>query len=495
MNSNTITKTDYIAYLDAPRHLWAIKHGQLDQKEIDAYIEHLFEQGYQVEELAEKYIKDHLIPKYGVSEEDILLQPSQIEEPDNPAKGRYEARTDVLIKNPKTGKWDMYEIKSSTKVDKTHRYDATFQTLVFEKYYELGNIYILHLNKDYERDGELSLKELFIAENVDEHVEKLRDEVKQGRYEAYLVAKAEHLEAVPACIRPKTCPCLSLCHPKLSKYSIYDVNNLTANEKKIRDLESEEIISVYDIPIDFKLSNKQRFQVNVAQSKKVHIDKLAIQQKLDELVFPLYFVDYETFNPAIPMYDGYKPYDQMTFQYSLHVLESKDTDIKTGLQHYKYIESTKSDPIPVLLSSLESCIGKSGSIIVWNKSFEATQNKRMGEIYPEFESLCVDMNDRMFDLMEIFRDQLYADPKFKGSYSIKKVLPVLIPDLTYEGLDIGDGATAMASWHDMVYGKGLSHEEKQSIKKGLLKYCELDTLAMVRIWEKLNKGSLASDYM
>lgn len=484
---NQITKTDYIAYLDAPRHLWAIKHGKFDQKEIDAYLKHLFEQGYQVEELAEKYIQEHLIPKYGVSKGDVLLQLSQVEESDNPVEGQYEARTDILIKNPKTKKWDMYEIKSSTKVDKVHRYDATFQTLVFENYYELGDTYILHLNKDYERDGKLSLRELFIAENVNEHVEKLRDKVKQGRYEAYLMAKADHLEAVPACIRPKTCPCLSLCHPELPEYSIYDVNNLTANEKKIRDLESEGIKSVYDIPIDFKLSDKQRFQVNVAQSKKVHIDKLAIRQKLDELIFPLYFIDYETFNPAIPMYDGYRPYDQMTFQYSLHVLESKNTDIATGLRHYEYIETTQSDPIPVLLSSLERYIGKSGSIIVWNKSFEATQNKRMGEIYPEFESFCIDMNERMFDLMEIFRDQLYADPEFKGSYSIKKVLPILIPDLSYEGMDIGDGATAMASWNKMVYGKGLSHEEKQKIKKDLLKYCELDTLAMVRIWEVLDK--------
>jgi hypothetical protein len=182
------------------------------------------------------------------------------------------------------------------------------------------------------------------------------------------------------------------------------------------------------------------------------------------------------------MFDGYKPFDQMTFQYSLHVLKDKESD---ELEHYEFIETGQIDPIPNLIKSLKQNIGDTGSIIVWNKSFEATQNKRMGEIYPEYAEFCENMNNRIFDLMEIFRDQLYADPKFKGSYSIKKVLPVLVPELTYEGMDIGDGATAMVNWNEMVYGDYLSDKEREKIRKDLLKYCELDTLAMVKIFEYL----------
>ena len=477
----TLTKTDFISYLDAPRHLWAMKHGKLDKQEINTYLEHLFEQGYRVEELAEQYIKKHLIPKYGVSNNEVLLQPTQTDISEIKGEGNYEARTDVLIKNPKSNKWDMYEIKSATKVDRSHKYDATFQTLIFEKYYDLGDVYILHLNNEYYRQGELDLTQLFIAVNVNEYVEKLKDEVVQMRYEAYLISKEEDFSKASACIRPKTCPCLSLCHPNLPKYSIFDINRITQSAKKVQTLLNDDIVDVMDVPKDFELTDVQRYQVNVAQSKKTQIDKQAIRERLDELVYPLHFIDYETFNSAIPMYDGYKPYDQMCFQYSLHILRKRGGK----LEHYEFIETDQIDPIPNFIKTLNRQICEEGSIIVWNKSFESTQNQRMGEIHPKFEGFCMDMNERMFDLMDIFRDQLYADPKFKGSYSIKKVLPVLVPELSYERMDIGDGATAMASWNKMVYGD-TDDDEKEIIRKHLLKYCELDTLAMVRIWEVLN---------
>jgi hypothetical protein len=468
-----LTKTDFIAYLDAPKHLWAIKHNQLDDNEINAYLEHLFEQGYDVERHAEKYIQQYLINKYDASKEDVLLQPTLID-------GDFEARTDVLILNPKTDKWDMYEIKSSTKVSRQHRYDSTFQTLVFNKEYDLGDIYILHLNKEYELDGDLDLQALFTSTNITEKVENLKDEVHLLRYEALDTLSEDNEQEVDSCIRPKNCPCLDLCHPDLPEYSIYDVNNLTRSVKKIRGLENLGAKSVYDIPDGFNLTEKQSFRVDVAKSKKTEIDYDSIAKDMDELEYPIYFVDYESFNPAIPMYDGYKPYDQMPFQWSLHVLREPEGE----LEHYEFIETEAIDPIPNFLDSLQEVIGDSGAIIVWNETFEAKLNERMGEIHPEYKELCENMNARLYDLMNIFRDGRYADPKFKGSYSIKKVLPVLVPELTYDGMNIAEGATAMASWDEMVH-KLEDEAEKKQIKDDLLKYCELDTLAMVRIWEYL----------
>ncbi len=472
-----LTKTDFVAYIDAPMHLWAIKHNKLDEKEIGAYVQHLFEQGYDVERYAERYIQEHLIHQYKANPEDILLQPTHID-------GEFEARTDVLIRNPETNLWDMYEIKSSTKVEKVHKYDATFQSLVFKKKYELGDIYILHLNKEYVLDGEINLKELFTATNVTEVTESLKDEVHNLRYEALEITQEDEPQNVLACIRPKTCPCLELCHKDLPEYSIYDVNHLTASEKKIRELEEMGVKSVYDIPNTFPLTDKQSFQVQVAKNGTTSIDTDAIKTELNSLVYPLYFVDYESFNPAIPMYDGYKPYDQMPFQWSLHVLEHEGGELK----HYEFIETEAIDPIPNFLKALQEVIGTEGSIIVWNETFEGTQNIRMGEIHPEYKDLCENMNNRMFDLMKIFRDGLYADPKFKGSYSIKKVLPVLVPDLSYDSMEIGEGATAMASWDEMVHKLGENElGKKNKIREDLLRYCELDTLAMVRIFESLNR--------
>lgn len=470
-----LTKTDFIAYLDAPRHLWAIKNNKMDKKEIGAYLEHLFEQGYEVERYAEQYIQQYLKPEYKAKEQDILIQPTHID-------GDFEARTDVLILNPQTKKWDMYEIKSTTSITKKHKYDATFQTLIFQQKYKLGDIYILHLNREYVRGDVLDLKALFKATRITDEVNKLKDKVHELRYEALETIQEEDYRNVPACIRPKTCPCLGVCHQNLPEYSIYDINNLTASEKKIRQLEEMGIYDIDDVPHDFPLTDKQRFQVQVAQSKESSIDIKGIQKDLQGLEYPLYFIDYESFNPAIPMYKGYKPYDQMPFQWSLHVQELESAPLK----HYEFIETERINPIQNFLKELSNIIGETGSIIVWNKTFEGTQNKRMGKIHPEFAEFCKSMNARMYDLMDIFRDGIYADPKFKGSYSIKKVLPVLVPELSYKDMEISEGATAMANWYEMVYAN-TSSEQIEHTKRNLLKYCELDTEAMVEIFKVLKK--------
>ena len=459
-----ISKTDFLIYLDSPLHLWAVKNNSIEKNILDIYTQHLLEQGYDVEKLAIQYAKEH-IPK-----KDILIQPTHKYE-------NYQARTDILILNPKTNKWDIYEVKSSTRVKPLHRYDVTFQYLVFKEKYDIGDIYVLHLNKEYIKEGDIYIPDLFTTENVNEYVEKLKDEVIQERYNAYLISKMKDSKDISNCIKPKDCPCISLCHPNIPEYSIYDINKLTGNEKKIRDLESKNIYDIKDVPKDFKLSLKQRFQVNVAQSKNTHINKEDIKERFEQLIYPLYFLDYETYGPAIPIFNGYRPFYHITFQYSLHIKRSKESE----LEHYEYLHSKRTDPIPTLLSSLKKLLQDSGSIIVWNKTFEATRDKEMGDIYPQYKDFTENMNERMFDLMRIFQDQLYDDPLFKGSYSIKNVLPVLVDNLSYKDMDIGEGATAMVSWYDMVFKDG------KDIKDELLEYCKLDTLGMVRIFEELER--------
>lgn len=477
-----LTKSDFLIYLDAPRHLWAAKRGMIEVKELNAYVQHLLEQGYEVEKLAEEYIQKCLIPQYKAQQSDILIQSTYID-------GDFEARPDVLIRNPLTGKWDMFEIKSSTSVKKAHQYDATFQALIFQKKYDLGQIHVLHLNGKYIREGEINLSNLFVATNITEKVRSLKDEVNMLRYKALEDINEDDCTNVLGCIKPRECLCSDICHLNLPEYSIYDINYLSGNEKKIRELEERNIINILDIPHDFKLSEKQRFQVSIAQSKQVVIDIDSIKLDLKGIKYPLHFIDYESFNPAVPIYNGYKPYDQMSFQWSLHIQKEPNGD----LEHFEFIELEKCDPIQNFLSELSKRIKRNGSIIVWNKTFEGTQNKRMGQIHPEFAVFCEDMNTRMYDLMDIFKNQWYADPKFKGSFSIKKVLPVLVPELSYEGMSIAEGATAMASWNEIVYGESVEYNKKLDTKNNLLKYCELDTLAMIKIFEAIQKV-LSSSY-
>lgn len=468
-----ISKTDFVAYLDAPMHLWAIKHEKLTETEVNVFLEHLFEQGYEVEKYANRYIQEVLTKRYGYQEGGLIFQPSQED-------GSFLARTDALLFNPDTKKWDMYEVKSTNDISKLHRYDVTFQYLVMSKYYDIGDVYILHLNKEYYRNGDIDLEELFVATNVNEEVEELKDEVNELRYDALGVAQMEDYSQILGCVKPKSCPCHELCHGDTPEYSIYDINGFSGSIKKIRELEGMGIRSIYDIPKDFSLAPTFRRQVDVAQGGGVYIDMEYIREDLEGIVYPLYYIDYESFNPAIPMYDGYKPYDQMPFQWSLHVQREKGG----VLEHFEFIETEMVDPIPHFLTELRKVIGDTGSIMVWNKTFEGKQNERMGEIHPEFEEFCMGMNSRIYDLMDIFQGGYYADPRCKGSYSIKKVLPVLVPELSYKGMSIGDGATAMTSWKNMVYGD-LDMGKRGEIRENLLRYCELDTFAMIKIYEAL----------
>ncbi len=238
-----------------------------------------------------------------------------------------------------------------------------------------------------------------------------------------------------------------------------------------------------DVPEDIKLSVGQQNQVLVAKSKEPIIDKQAIQELLGELEFPLYFLDYETVSSALPMFNGCTPFQQIPFQYSLHVLREPNGE----LEHYEYLgRDNANPPMPELLASLRSHIGGAGSVTVWYKVFETGRNTEMGRAYPEYAEFLNGVNDRVFDLMDVFSKQYFVHHDFKGSSSIKYVLPVLVPEFSYKEMDIQNGLVASIRWYDAVMGIA---DEQQAGKtyEALLKYCCLDTLAMVKIYEYLRK--------
>lgn len=461
--------------MDAPCHLWAVKHNQIPEKERNAYIEHLSDQGYEVETWAWKYVTDVLIPLYGAHPEDVMKQATVTSD-------TYEVRADILIRQHGSEKWDMFEIKSSTEVKKKHIYDATFQALAIEEEYAIRNVFILHLNREYIRRGDVDVQSLFVAANITNKVTDYKEEVKGLRILAQQAAMASEFDGITGCSKPRECLCPDLCHPNLPAYSIFDVNRLTQSKKKVEQLLANGIRSIYDIPSTFPLSALQRFQVQVAQSGEPIIDHKRISAELEILQYPICFIDYETFNPAVPLYDGYRPYDNVPFQYSLHILREPEGNI----EHYEFLHIEQTDPVPAFLSTLRDQLADKGSIIVWNKAFEGNVNKRMAELCPDHSDYCLTMNTRYYDLMVIFQNQWYAHPDFKGSYSIKKVLPVLVPELSYKEMEVGEGATAMATWKRLVFESDIAAEEKDRLQEAMLRYCEMDTFAMVKIWQKLH---------
>jgi len=463
-----LTKSDFLLFLEAPMHLWAKEHGKLQITAPSTYDQHLMKQGYEVEKVAHDYLKQFVLPKYKNAE--LLWQQTYV-------SGEYQSRADGIIHDLDTDTYDLYEIKSSTSEKKDHLPDATFQSIVIGDTLTIGSIHLILLNDEYVRGESLDIEQLFKVPDVTSDVAEMTPAVFAQMREALRITKLDSSAAVLNCLSPKSCPCLNLCHPNLPPYSIYNIPNLTP--KKRRELEDAKTIAIEDIDLNFTFTPKQQKIVDVMQSMTPFIDKITIQGLLQGLTYPLYFLDYETYDEAMPLYKGHKPYQKMVFQYSLHIVSDNSTEI----QHEEYVATEQGDPAKDLLKHLRSRISDTGSVIVWNKAFEGGRNKEMGELYPEYKEFLTDTNNRMFDLMEIVSKGYYLHPEFKGRWSIKNVLPVMVPELSYNDLDINKGDVAMIAWWEMIHSSDTN--TKQKTIDSLLKYCGLDTLAMVKIWEKL----------
>jgi hypothetical protein len=469
-NKPTITKSDYQLFLEAPLHLWQKKHGHLTQSPTEFEM-HVMNQGYEVEGFAKEYLEKYIV---NADEGEIIQFQKSFSDK------QYLAITDVLIFKPKSNTYDLYEIKSSTRNKKEFVADATFQYLVVNKHVEIDHVFILHLNKDYSRYSLINLENLFIVDDITDKVQDSLIDVDIKRGDAFDVAITDSPERIQHCYKPKDCPCPDLCHPDLPEYSFYYIPRIT-EKKKIQLLE-QGILDIKDIPSSFPLNDKQRKIVDVAKANRPHIDREAIRREFEHFEYPLYFLDYETFLSAIPLFDGYHPQQQMVFQYSIHRLDSLHGEVA----HSEHLSITKDDPSISLVKQLSEDIGDTGTVFVWNKTFEVGRNKELAAIHPDYADAFDNLNDRVFDLGDFISNGLYIHPDFFGSWSIKKVLPVMVPELSYSGMDIGKGDQAMMAWWDLINDELPTHEAEKT-KMALLEYCKMDTYAMVVIFMKFSK--------
>ena len=303
-------------------------------------------------------------------------------------------------------------------------------------------------------------------------VKKLKATVEDLMYQALNVINTESPDRIEGCLNPKTCPCPDLCFPNLPKKSIFNIPYLSHRRK--RELIDSKIIDINDISDELPLNPMQRKIVNAIKTNKLYLDKTKLKEFLNSFVFPIYFLDYETYPLAVPIYNKYKTYQQMVFQYSLHIVNKDGTT-----EHKEYLETETGDPSRNLIKKLQEDIGETGSVVSWNKTFECGRNEDMARLYPEHAEFLKDANKRMIDLADFINKEMYIHPDFLGSWSIKNVLPVMVPELSYKKLKVNKGDQAMLTWWKMVNSK----DKKEA--KDLLEYCGLDTLAMVKIWEEL----------
>jgi hypothetical protein len=346
--------------------------------------------------------------------------------------------------------------------------------------------HVIHLNTEYVRDGELDRQELFAIDDVTEEVRALLPETEAQMAEALeYLSRMEEPPGHCDCIyrgRSRHCSTFHHSNPDVPEYGVHDIARIGSSKAKLADLVDRGCFRLEDLPADLELTQIQQNQVNAYLHDHVLIHRQEITEELRQLVFPVYFLDYETYPAANPRFDGFSPYQQIPFQYSLHVLDRADGNPR----HEEFLSTTPGDPSVAMCASLQKHIGATGSVVVWNKKFECGINQQMAERIPAAKSFLDSVNGRVYDLMDIFSKQLYVHKGFKGGTSIKDILPVLVPELSYADLAIREGGTASQSW-DKITSEQISQVEKDHIARDLKSYCERDTFAMFAIWQFLQK--------
>ncbi|MFC2014784.1 DUF2779 domain-containing protein [Chloroflexota bacterium] len=480
-----LSKTKYLNGRQCLRYLWVLFNDPKRVPTTDVNTQYIFDQGHVVGELAKQLFPDGInVPQgsfRGNIDQTLRLMKDRkpLFEAGILADNLY-SRVDVLYPADDEA-WDIIEVKSSTSVKDVHIQDAAYQRYCCTQLgLNIRKCYVALINNQYFKDGEIDPESLFNIHDITEEVLAISDDIPNQVEEMYEAVDKETCPEMiigPHCRDPYECP-LEECWEHLPEGNIF---TLYYSGKKSFDLYDRGIMSIQDIPDDYKLSEKQVIQKEALITGVTHMDKEAIKDFLASLEYPLYYMDFETINPAVPLFDGTRPYQQVPFQFSVHVVKGADS----APEHSSFLAESTQDPRPKFLKELRKVLGNSGSIVAYNKGFEEGILKDLGKAFPEYEDWVNQIISRMVDLLAPFRNFDYYNPSQKGSASLKSVLPA-VTGKGYEELDIADGQLASMLFEKITYSE-VSDEEKNKVRSDLEKYCALDTEGMIWIVEKLRE--------
>lgn len=388
-------------------------------------------------------------------------------------------RCDILHQSSPTT-WELVEVKSSGKVKDEHYWDVALQQYVLiQNGLSISSTKLMHINT---QDCFFPhLDNLFTLADISAEVNSRLPEIptKLDQFKTILIQDLEPPLAIGKhCDQPNPCPFKEDCWQHIPEVSIFTIPRL--DWKKKDALIAQGILAIADLPLGYRLSDNQQTYVDTVLSSQPAIDQSAIAASLAQLVHPIHFFDFEAQNPAIPRFDGLKPYEQFPFQYSCHIVQADES-----IEHREYLHIDQSDPRPALIAALTTDIAATGSVVVYHKSFESSLLRKLAADFPQYALRLEAIADRLWDLEDIFKYH-YKHPGFRGSTSIKNVLPVLVPNLSYKNLNVQRGDQAQTIWEEMI--ACTDPIEKQRLVDDLRAYCQLDTLAMVEIYRTLLKG-------
>ena len=480
-----ISKSKFVAGCQCLKRLyWQVHQPEL-AGEHDAAAVAIMEQGREVGKLARQLFTGGVEVPFGDPEQAIRITRELIANPEVPAifeaafeDGGVFVRVDILHRR-RDNRWRLIEVKSTADLKEHHLDDVAIQHRVVSRSgLDLASSCLAHVNRNYVFQGSIDVRRFFKTRNLTRQIERLLPKLTfqlRSELRVLVMPKAPDIPAGPHCTSPVKCEFFDRCNLPLPDDHVGYLPRLHASAAE--ELEELGVESISDIPDDFPLSERQRRACTSVQTGQAWFGP-KLGKELESLRYPLCFVDFETVNPAIPRFRGMSPYDQIPFQWSLHVQQEPNAEP----EHHEFLATNGSDPRREFITSLCSAVGKSGSIVVY-AAFESLRLSELAAWLPEFTERIKSIQCRLWDLLPVVRDHVYH-PAFAGSYSLKAVLPALVPEMSYGGMAVANGQDAGLAWESLVRG-GLGQSEVERTRKALLGYCGQDTMALVRLLEAL----------
>ena len=487
MSKHLLTKSAFRFGLACDRYFWIYQNARESLPEVDESTQAIFDQGHLIGNLAKTLYPGGTEIDWSSGHKAGIAQTGAAVGERKPIfeagfqDGMTHARADIL--NPSSrGKWDLIEVKSSTSAKEDHLYDVAFQKHVYEGAgIGIDCCSVMHVNRNYVRIGKLDVEQLLECTDVTDEIRPyapgIPDEIKR-QLSVMSLPDPPDPALVPMC---SECTLYPECWAFLPDHNVISLYRIG---QKARELLDQNILAIKDIPDGYPLTPKQSIQVDCVKTGKPYIELPAIREFLRRLQYPTYFLDFETFMTAVPPYDDSRPYDNVPFQYSLHIVRSPGS----GVEHKSFLSDGKRDPRQEILKMLKSELGRKGSIVAYNAGYEIRVLKSCIVYFPEYGAWLQSILPRFVDLLIPFREFYYYHPDQNGSNSLKAVLPALT-GRGYAGLDISEGQTASLRFMEMAFGE-VDEAGRMEIRDALEAYCSQDTEGMIDIVEALRNLTL-----
>jgi len=486
-----LSKTKFIAGEQCLKRLYLLVYKPELGTHPDESNESIIAQGQQVGLLAQQLFPGGVTVECKNWEAAIRATQELIANPAVPAlfEGAFEhkdvlVRVDILQRR-RDKRWRLIEVKSTTDVKDHHLDDVAIQHRVVSRSgVDLAASCLAHVDRAYVYEGgSIDVRRFFRIKNLTRRVEKQQPKlpsILRSQFRVLGMPQAPRIAAGPQCSQPFTCEFFTHCNPPIPDDHILKLPRIHASE--VAKLAALGIESIHEIPESYPLSARLRRACTCVQTGKPWFSG-ELGDELEELKYPLYFLDFETINPCVPRFSGMRPYDQLPFEWSVHVQRQAGAEP----EHYEFLATDASDPRRAFISTLCDVLSDSGRIVVYNAAFEDQRLSDLATWLPEFSGRISKIRRRLWDLLPIIRNNVYH-PQFGGSFSLKSVLPALVSNMSYDGMVVADGKCAGLVWESLVNGE-LDGEESDRTKKALREYCGQDTMGMVRLVEVLNSAT------